>query len=452
MSITTYRPRSFFVPFHQRGKRWSVLVCHRRAGKTVAAINDIVARALNTAKVVSQNPPQYAYIAPFREQAKRVAWDYLMRATAAPGMRTATNIADLTCTLFNGTKIMLFGADNPDAIRGIYLDGVVIDEPAMMRPRVFSEVIRPLLADRKGWCVFIGTPAGKNEFWRLREEARQNPEEWFYMELRASQSGILDAAELDGARRVMSEDEFLQEFECSFDAAIRGAYYGRILNDMGNRIGHYPHDPMLPVHVSLDLGYTDSTALWYWQALGQELRYIRAEEHSGLALSDYVDIMRAQPYVYGDVWLPHDARARSLQTGRSILELLRHQHGIKCDIAPEFSVQQGIQAARFVLTSTTTYIHAAGCAEAIEALRQYQREFDDKKQAFKEQPKHDWTSHYADSFRYSSLIAHRGARDSVNRITPQNAPRRYDPSLPFGGNVRLEDCWGTVPQSAEQRY
>jgi len=447
-----YNPRAIFVPYHRRDQRWALIVAHRRCGKTVAAINDLVARALHTEKVhASRNPPQYAFVAPFREQAKRVAFDYFLRATDAPGMRVATNVADLTLTLFNGAKLMLFGADNPDAMRGIYLDGIVIDEPAQMRSRVFTEVIRPLLADRKGFATFIGTPAGKDSFWRMREIAKTDPS-WYYAEHRASQTGILDDTELRDAARIMSEDEYAQEFECSFDAAIRGSYYGKIINEMGNRIGRYAHDPMLPVHVSLDLGYTDSTALWFWQALGDELRYIRAEEHAGLALADYVDIMRSYEYVYGDVWLPHDARARSLQTGRSILELLKYQHGIKCDIAPEFSVQQGIQAARFVLTSPTTYLDAENCADGIEALRQYQREYDDKKQTFKEQPKHDHSSHFADSFRYSALIAHRGAREGANRITPINSPVKYDPKLPFGGNVRLEDCWGTARLPDAERY
>jgi len=451
-----YRPRKAFIAFHARHQRWGLLVCHRRAGKTIAAINDIVGRALNTAKVyASAHPPQYAYIAPFYAMAKRIAFDYLVRYTDQPGMRLSVNIAELTVTLHNGVKVMLFGADNPDALRGIYLDGVVLDEPAMMRPRVFSEVIRPLLADRVGWAVFIGTPAGKNEFWRLKEEARQNPDKWFLMTLRASESGLLAQEELDDARRIMSDDEYDQEFECSFEAALKGSYYGKLLNEIAHRIIPLEYDPSIPVHVSLDLGYTDSTSLWYWQALGDEIRYLRAEEHSGLQLSDYVAIMRAQNYRYGDIWLPHDARAKSLQTGRSTIELLRTM-GVKGKIVPELSVQQGIQAGRFVMSSTDTYFDATNCADGIEALRQYQREWDDKKQAFKEQPKHDHTSHYADSYRYSAIVAHKGARDFVNRVAP---PRRtghlgnqgYDPKLPFGGNVRLEDMWEQTTHRPNQR-
>jgi phage terminase large subunit len=447
-----YRPRRLFLPYHARSQRWALIVAHRRCGKTVAAINDLVGRALNTDKArFSPNPPQYAFVAPFREQAKRVAWQYFMNATASPGMRIATNIADLTLTLYNGARLLLFGADNPDAMRGIYLDGVVLDEPAQMRARVFTEIIRPLLADRMGFATFIGTPAGKDAFWRMREIARQDPD-WFYAEFKASQTHILPADEMRAMQRIMSEDEYLQELECSFDAAIRGSFYGKIINELGLRLGHYPHDPMLPVHVSLDLGYTDSTALWYWQALGPEVRYISAEEHSGLALADYVDLLRAKPYTYADIYLPHDARAKSLQTGMSIVEILHRAHGIKGLIAPELSVQQGIQSARYVLTSPTTYIDAVNCADGVEALRQYQREYDDKKQTFKEQPRHDHNSHYADSFRYSAIVTKHAARESANRVTPSNAPPRYDRSKPYGGNVKLEELWGSVPQPDTARY
>jgi hypothetical protein len=439
-----YQPRDQFTPFHSRDQRWAVLVCHRRAGKTVAAINDVIGRALHTKK----DHAQYAYMAPYFSQAKRVAFDYLLRYTQ--DIRQSVNIAELTVTLVNGAKIFLFGADNPDSLRGIYLDGAILDEPAAMHARVFTEVVRPLLADRQGWAVFIGTPAGKNEFWRIREEARNNPERWFYMELKASESKLLPEEELIDSARIMSDDEYAQEYECSFEAAIRGSYYGKVLNDAATqgRITTVEHDPTLPVHVSLDLGYTDSTAVWMWQALGSELRYIRAFERAGLAIADYVDILSSYKYTYGDIWLPHDARAKSLQTGRSLLEIMRTYHGIKPRLVPDMSVQQGIQASRFVITSPTTWFDRDNCAQGLEMLRQYQREYDDRRAAFKENPKHDKSSHFADSFRYSSLVAHRGARDFINRITPRNAASEYDSSKPFGGQVKLNDLWEQATERA----
>jgi hypothetical protein len=451
-----YVPRIPFVPFHARNKRWAVLVCHRRCGKTVAAINDIVGRALNTRKTHAQ----YAYIAPFYSQAKRVAFDYLLRYTSA--IRASVNIAELKVTLVNGAVIYLFGADNPDALRGIYLDGVVIDEPAQMRPRLYSEVIRPLLADRQGWATFIGTPNGKNEFYEIVRAARANPKDWFHMTLPASISGLIPQPELDDARSIMGEDEYLQEFECSFEAAIKGSYYGRLINEMtqDGRLGTVPYDPSLPVQVSMDLGYTDSTATWMWQNLGTETRYIEAYEFSGLAISDYVDLLSERTakkgYVYGAIWLPPDARAKSLQTGRSLIEILISNHGIRPNIVPAMSVQQGIQASRLMLQSA--YIDAIGCAPGVEALRQYQREWDDTISAFKQNPKHDRSSHFSDSFRYSALVSHRVAtqhdRASPSSVHAANA-HKYDPAQPFGGNVRLEDLYAqrasTYHSHAQQR-
>ena len=446
-----YRPRAQFVPFHTRHQRWAVLVCHRRAGKTVAAINDLVGRAQNTAKAIpGMHPPQYAYIAPFHSQAKRVAFDYLLRYTSQPGQRVDQNLTELSVTLNNGAKISLYGADNPDALRGIYLDGVVIDEPAGMRSRVYTEVVRPLLADRQGWCVFIGTPAGKNEFWRIAMEAKNNPQSWFFMVLKASESGLLAQPELDDARKIMSEDEYEQEFECSFEAAIKGSFYGKLINAMGERLGKVPYDNALPVHISMDLGFTDTTAVWMWQTLGNEIRYIRAFEDSGLAISDYVDRLRDYPYVYGDIWVPPDAKARSLQTGLSVVQILHKQHGIKPKLVPNaLSVQQGIQAARLMLQSC--WIDADNCAEAVESLKTYQRMWDDELKTFKQTPKHDKHSNYADSFRYSSIVATRGGRDIANRITSVSTKPNYDPTKPFGGNIRLNDLWGTAARRDTER-
>jgi hypothetical protein len=375
-----------------------------------------------------------------------VAFDYLLRYST--GVRASVNIAELSVTLINGAKIFLFGADNPDALRGIYLDGVVIDEPAQMRPRLFSEVIRPLLADRKGFGIFIGTPAGKNEFWRVVEEAKNNLQTWFLMVLKASESGILDAEELTDAARIMSEDEYAQEFECSFDAAIKGSYYGKLINGMGVRLGEVPWDAALPVSVSMDLGYTDSTAVWCWQTLGTEVRYIDAYQSAGLAISDHIDLLRAKPYVYADIWLPHDARAKSLQTGRSLIEILHKQHGIRPLIVESLTVQQGIQAARLMLQSC--YIDATRCADGVEALRQYQREWDDTISAFRQNPKHDGSSHYSDAFRYSALTAHRVRRGN-DRVTPRNETPAYNPRQPFGGNVRLSELWGTSREAMARR-
>lgn len=156
-----YRPRDQFRPFHNRKQRWSVLVCHRRAGKTVATLNDLIRGAVNECKPEGR----YAFIFPQRNQAKDTAWRYLRRY-AEPLLAKPPNESELRVDLVNGSMIRLYGADNPDALRGPYLDGVVLDEFADMKPEVWHEVVRPMLADRRGWATFIGTPKGKNEFFR----------------------------------------------------------------------------------------------------------------------------------------------------------------------------------------------------------------------------------------------------------------------------------------------
>jgi len=211
MIDTGYYPREQQAEIHDNLKRFSVLVCHRRFGKTVLAINSLIDAAL--AKDLIN--PRYAYIAPLYKQAKSVAWDYLKQfSRPIPGIMI--NESELRIDYPNGARIQLFGADNPDSLRGQYFDGVVIDEVAQCQPTLYGEVIRPTLADRKGWVIFIGTPKGHDHFYDLYQLARRD-DDWYCKRFKASETGILDADELHQARKQMSESEYSQEFECDFD-------------------------------------------------------------------------------------------------------------------------------------------------------------------------------------------------------------------------------------------
>jgi hypothetical protein len=208
-----------FTPFeHQRvahssKRRFKVLVWHRRAGKTVFAIVELVLAALACKK----ERARFAYIAPQLKQAKQVAWDYLKHYTR--GIHgVEANEAELSVTLPNGAQIRLFGADNPDSLRGTYFDGVVLDEVAQMRPQTWGEVIRPALADREGWALFIGTPKGVNLFSKTYFDA-VNDDRWYADLKRWSDTNVLKPAEVEDARRTMSAALFAQEFECDFFAA-----------------------------------------------------------------------------------------------------------------------------------------------------------------------------------------------------------------------------------------
>ena len=199
--INAYRPRQPFVDFHNRAQRWAVMVCHRRAGKTVACVADLVLSALVTPK----SDARFAYVAPLYRQAKDVAWMYVKSLTADIP-RMTYNETELRADFPNGARVRLYGADSPDSLRGLYMDGVILDEFADMRPSVWGEVIRPLLADRRGWATFIGTPKGHNGFWDIWTLA-QGHLDWFSLMLRASESGVLSQAELESSAQGMSEDQ-----------------------------------------------------------------------------------------------------------------------------------------------------------------------------------------------------------------------------------------------------
>lgn len=427
--VVPYVPRPQFAPFHMRAVRWAVLVCHRRAGKTVAAINDIINRALHTYKANAR----YAYIAPFHSQAKQIAWDYLLRYTQ--NVRRYVNVSELTVELINGARIRLYGADNPDALRGIYLDGVVIDEPAQMKFRIWTEVLLPALADRQGWAVFIGTPAGRNEFYKIFNNAQSAPD-WFSMLLRASESGILPQSELDRIRSQMNdEDAYQQEFECNFDAAVRGSYYGKIINGMGHRLRANIFDLHLPVDCAFDLGIRDDSAVWFWQRGANETRYIDFDDAAGLSVKEWKERLDAKPFKLRYIWLPHDAKARSLQTGKSTVEQF-HSIGVKVRLTPTISLQNGIQAARDMLQRCFMETENR-CAEGLDLLRLYQRLYDTKTQSFAESPRHDFTSHAADAFRYSSLVAHR-------ELGTVETPHKARPAVTPMAERTLNSLWDTV--------
>jgi phage terminase large subunit len=384
------------MPLHTRRQRWAVVVAHRRAGKTVACVNQLIKEALT----FRGNDGRFAYVAPFYSQAKAVAWDYLKRfSSVIPGI--SINESELRITYPNGCSIRLFGADNADALRGLYFDGVVADEYGDWRPSVWGYVIRPALADRQGWAIIIGTPKGRNQFWEIYEHSRVNSE-WLSMSIKASESGLLPESELAALRLELTEDAWRQEMECDFDAALPGAIYGKEiwLADQQGRIKPDLYDPALKVHAVLDLGWSDDTAIWWFQ-VGKELRLIDCYSTHGMPIAHYHEILKAKPYKYGDwLWLPHDARAKSLQTGRSIEEQFRGL-GWKPRIVPELGLIDGIQASR--LTLADCFIDTK-CAEGVDALKQYQREYDEDKRSFRDKPRHDWTSHYSDAFRYACLV------------------------------------------------
>lgn len=409
--IIPYEPRPLQETMHAQldAHRFSVSVCHRRFGKTVLAVNQLLKCALTSTKP----RPRYAYVAPTFTQGKSIAWDYLTHySRPVPGM--TPNVSELRVDFpHNDSQVRIYGADNPDRLRGLYLDGVVLDEYGLMPPRIFSEVVRPALSDRQGWALFIGTPNGKNQFYELIHGsankdwlgAKADPA-WFFSEYKASETGILSAEELTSARASMTADEYDQEYECSFEASVRGAIYAREMAEAraGGRICSVLYDPSLPVDTDWDLGVGDAMCIWFSQSVrgSGEVRLIDYHEASGEGFPYYANILKNKGYVYGTHWAPHDIAVRELGSGKSRLEMASG-FGLRFEVTPRIhghqghEVEEGIHTTRLFLARC--WFDQAKCKAGIEALMHYRRDFNQRLNEFKAAPVHDWASHGADAFR-----------------------------------------------------
>lgn len=383
----------------------------------MACVNDLITRATYTKFPLAR----YAYVAPLRNQAKGLAWDYLK--TFSEGLIAKKSEQDLSVDFrHNGARITLYGADNPDAMRGLHFNGVILDEYGDMNPIMYTKILFPGIQARKGWIVFIGTPKGKNHFYDKFLEAAGDPSVWYSFMLKASTSNLLPPEALVEARKQMTQDEYDQEYECSFEAAVSGTYYARLITDAENsepsRVSTLcDWDPAFPVSVNFDIGYSDSTAAWYWQPRPDGIAVIDYDEENALSPAEWFDILRLKQYEYDRVWMPHDARARTFATSRTTLEQFLDA-GFPVDIVPRVALQHGVDATRLILPRCH---FNPRCAPGIEALRAYRRAFNEKTKSFSDFPLHDWSSHGADAFRYLCLTA------KSRIITPVEAPVRQAP-------------------------
>lgn len=393
-----YIPREHFIDFHKRRERWSVLVCHRRMGKTVACVNELVLRALYTKK----KNARYSYIAPTFTQAKDIAWSYLKDSVKT--FATQIRESELRVVLPNGAWITLYGSDNQDRLRGIYHDGVILDEYGDCRPSLWGEIILPALLDRDGWAVFIGTPKGKNHFYKTYQRSRVS-DDWYSYIMPASQSGVLSETQLDAVRAESTPEEYAQEMECSFTAAVRGTYYADLIEQLEQRDQISANDdlyePTQSVNVAADIGFSDSTAFWFWQHRADGIAIIDHYENQGKRLEHYFEVLKAKKYEYEAIFLPHDAKAKTLQTGRSTVEQFLDQ-GFPCQVVPRLAIQHGIDAARYILPKC--WFNSNTTSNGVESLRAYRRKWDEVNQCFADKPLHDWASDSADAFRYLSLV------------------------------------------------
>lgn len=402
-------------------KRFGAAVCHRRFGKSVCAVNHLQRAAVKCQK----QRPRFAYIAPTYTQGKSIAWDY-MKYYAAPIPAHGVHESELRIDYPNTGQVRIFGADNPDSLRGLYFDGVVLDEYGLHPPKIFTEVIRPALADRGGWALFLGTPNGKNQFYDVIQTARTDSS-WFFGEYPASVTGILSAEELASSRKAMTADEYAQEYECSFEASVKGAVFARELQAVREqgRITRVPYDPAIPVDTDWDLGMGDATSIWFSQSLySGEVRVIDYYTSSGEGLAHYKQVLNERAiqrgWAYGDHWAPHDIEVREFGSGLSRLETARSLR-IHFRVTPKLSLDDGIHAARMLLPRC--YFDEERTRDGVECLQNYRWDYNTRINEFKPVPVHDWASHGADAFR-GLAVRHQTPRQRA--VKPKDVPYKDD--------------------------
>ena len=396
MKITIpYKPRPQQALVHQAldQHRYAVLCTHRRFGKTTLCLNHLIKSALTC----KNHAPRFAYIAPTYSQAKKIAWDYLKFYTEKiPG--TKWNESELRCDLVNGSRISLLSSENPDSIRGIYLDACVIDEASQVSQNLIDEVITPALSDRRGKLFLVSTPKGMNNLFYDYYQKAQADDKWFLYKAKASETGIVDKEELDAALDVMGEAKYNQEFECSFIGNIKGSIYGDLVNQIEDKkqIGKVPYDPAHLVHTAWDLGYTDACSIIFFQQINHNIHIIDYYENEKEALPHYAEVLKEKEYIFGNHYAPHDVEQTDFSSGYTRREVAAN-YGIRFRVSPRIPLEDGIHAVKMILPRCK--IDSDNCSDLLIALRHYHRKYNDKERVYKIKPVHDFSSHPMDALR-----------------------------------------------------
>lgn len=306
----TLKPRDWVRPYLQRKENRACLVVHRRGGKSFGCIQDLIYRAhTHKRKGMKSAPLRYGYFAPTAIQAKKIAWKYLKNFThKIPGVEK--NEAELWIRFENGAEIGLYSGENYERARGLYFDGVVLDEYADIPPDAWESVIEPCLIDYDGWATFIGTPKGKNAFWEVYEFSKTAPG-WFSLMLKASESGIIEEKALKELKATRDPKIYAREFECDFSADIPGAIYAREMEIAlaQGRVQEF-NPSSAGVWTTWDLGSPENTAVIYWQVEGMQRKVIETDLGLSLTLEERVAHMLGKGYTFAGHLLPHDSAAR----------------------------------------------------------------------------------------------------------------------------------------------
>lgn len=425
-----YSPRPHQLYLHTNLKRFNVIVLPRRTGKSYFALNELVRKALQITRPFPTG--RFAYISPQLKQTKRNIWDIMKYYTKSiPGIKY--NEAELSVRFPNGAIIYLLQGSDYDSLRGLHLDGVVIDEVEQIPEEAWTEVIRPALSDYKGWAVFIGTPKGQNTFYRLYMSAKGR-KDWFRARFTSTQlveyceknnvPYYVTPEELADALEDMGQALYDQEYNCSFTSALRGSFYGELLQNakVEGRIDTVAWDPALPVTTSWDLGHLDPTCIWFAQVKNNQIYLIDYYQGHSPHPEAYAKVLTDKPYQYKEHIIPHDSDQHRLGMPNSVFEQLNHLLNKKCTFQKRSNVDEGIHMVRSILPRC--HFDSNKCELGLEALSNYRSEFKSIRGVYGEKPVKDWSTHASDAFRYLA----RGIKDNTDhKIPPRFLKSNYDP-------------------------
>jgi len=424
-------PRRYQLPiwkFLERGGKRALAIWHRRAGKDDIGLHWAAVSAM-------MRVGTYWHMLPEAEQARKAIWRAVDPHKGArridlafpQAVRARTRDREMNIEFKNGSLWQVVGSDNFNSLVGSPPLGVVFSEWPLADPQAWA-FLAPILEENNGWAIFNGTPRGPNHGKRLFEFASAAPD-WFCERLTAQETGIFSREQLKRIKRdyegTFGVDAgaalYEQEYECSFEAAVLGAYYGRLMADAERetRISRVPYDPNALVWTAWDLGISDATSIWFAQMVGREIHLIDYYESSGVPLADYAKIVRDKKYSYGGHLVPHDAEARELGTGKTRVETLAAL-GLETTLVPVHAIADGINAVRTILPKC--WFDRERCDRGIEALKLYRANYDEKNQTLRERPLHNWASHGADAFRCLAMglerATHRPKKAGTARRTP----------------------------------
>lgn len=409
---------------------------------------DLAAWWLCIRKMV-QKPTQIYFVYPTYSQGKKILWegldnngfpllDYLPKELIA-----SKNGQEMSIKLINGSFFKIVGSDEPDRLVGTNPQFLVFSEYALQNENAWK-FLRQVIAANMGTACFISTPRGRNAFYDLYEYAKTQPDEWFVSKLTVDDTKHITPEELEKERRECSEDLIQQEFFTSFSLGIEGSYYSKYLNAIrvNSQITNVPWQPYKPVHLSVDIGYRDSTAIVWFQKIGdQSYNIIDCYQNTKQGLDHYAKVIKDKPYLMGKMIFPHDLAVTEYGSGLTRLEQARAL-GLNPTIAPKLSIEDGIEAVRALIPRC--YFDEVKTQPLLKALESYRQQYDPKKQIYMGQPTHDWSSHFADSFRYfavsQKLLSDTLSAEDLNNIylqsrgsSQENVPKPFQQPNQFQG-------------------